>query len=53
LKQDGFDGYVSIETHVRPKVESSLRLLRRLRALLDGDAAGVPPSIAKFEGSPA
>ena len=50
LKQDGFDGYVSIETHVRPKVASSLRLLRRLRALLEGDAACAPASIATFEG---
>lgn len=34
LKHDRFDGYISVETHVRPKVESSLRCLQRLRALI-------------------
>ena len=36
LKQDGFDGYISVETHVRPKLESTLRSLDRLRRLVDG-----------------
>ena len=34
LKHDGFDGFISVETHVRPKVESTLRTLQRLRALI-------------------
>jgi sugar phosphate isomerase/epimerase len=34
LKDDGFDGYVSVETHTRPKIESTLRLLQRLRRLV-------------------
>jgi sugar phosphate isomerase/epimerase len=62
LKQDGFDGYISVETHVRPKVASSLRLLRRLRALVEGNGNGegepasAPAAIATFkrrEGPPA
>ena len=36
LKHDGFDGYISVETHVRPKLESTLRSLERLRRLVDG-----------------
>jgi len=36
LKQDGFDGYISVETHVRPKLESTLRCLERLRRLVHG-----------------
>jgi sugar phosphate isomerase/epimerase len=53
LKQDGFDGYVSVETHVRPKIESSLRLLRRLRELIQGDAASAPEALAAFDAMPA
>lgn len=34
LKQDGFDGFISVETHFRPKVESTLRTLERLRTLI-------------------
>ena len=34
LKRDGFEGFISVETHVRPKVESTLRTLERLRALI-------------------
>jgi L-ribulose-5-phosphate 3-epimerase len=34
LKQDGFDGFITVETHVRPKVDSTLRTLERLRALI-------------------
>ena len=34
LKHDGFDGFISVETHVRPKVQSTLRTLERLRALI-------------------
>ncbi len=36
LEQDGFDGYISVETHVRPKLESTLRCLERLRGLIQG-----------------
>ena len=46
LREDGYDGYISIETHVRPKLESSLRLLRRLRGLIGGPNA--PEEIAAF-----
>ena len=44
LKQDGFDGYISVETHVRPKVASTLRCLERLRRLVHGvrTRGGVP-----------
>jgi sugar phosphate isomerase/epimerase len=34
LEQDGFDGFISVETHLRPKVESTRRTLERLRALI-------------------
>jgi len=44
LAADGFDGYVSVETHVRPKIESSLRCLQRLRRLLSStDSTGLDP----------
>jgi sugar phosphate isomerase/epimerase len=39
LQQDGFDGFLSVETHVRPKVASTLRTLERLRGLIR-DVAG-------------
>jgi L-ribulose-5-phosphate 3-epimerase len=44
LKQDGYDGYISVETHVRPKLESTLRCLERLRRLVsdvEPDAAAL------------
>jgi sugar phosphate isomerase/epimerase len=34
LREDGFDGYISVETHRRPKVESTYRMLQRLRGLV-------------------
>ncbi len=34
LKQDNYEGYVSVETHLRPKVESTRRTLERVRALV-------------------
>ena len=46
LKHDGFDGYVSVETHVRPKVESSLRCLQRLRDLLGEPTVPLPREVA-------
>jgi sugar phosphate isomerase/epimerase len=35
LLRDGYQGYMSIETHVRPKVEMARRSLERVRALLE------------------
>jgi sugar phosphate isomerase/epimerase len=35
LKADGFDGYISVETHRRPKVDSTYRMLRRLQGLIE------------------
>ena len=34
LAEDGYDGYLSVETHMRPKVESARAMLGRLRAIL-------------------
>ena len=42
LKEDGFDGYISMETHVRPKIESTLRCLERVRRLVHEIEAGPP-----------
>jgi sugar phosphate isomerase/epimerase len=39
LADDGFDGYISVETHRRPKVDSTFQMLRRLQALV---AASTP-----------
>ncbi len=33
LRDDGFDGWISVETHRRPKVDSTYRMLRRLQAM--------------------
>jgi sugar phosphate isomerase/epimerase len=40
LAADGYSGYLSIETHARPKVASARYTLQRLRSLMS--AAGVP-----------
>ena len=37
LKRDGYRGYISVETHVRPKVESARRSVERLRALIESE----------------
>ena len=37
LKRDGYQGYISVETHVRPKVESARRSVERLRALIESE----------------
>jgi sugar phosphate isomerase/epimerase len=37
LKRNGYDGYVSVETHLRPKVEMSRRSLEYLRKLVKGE----------------
>jgi sugar phosphate isomerase/epimerase len=34
LKQDGFDGFISVETHHRPKVAATLGCVERVRSLL-------------------
>jgi sugar phosphate isomerase/epimerase len=34
LREDGFDGYISVETHRRPKIDSTYRMLERLRRLV-------------------
>ena len=34
LASDGYDGHISIETHIRPKVASARSALERLRALI-------------------
>lgn len=34
LEHDSFDGFISVETHFRPKVRSTQRTLERLRALI-------------------
>src|SRR5215471_4293505 len=36
LEADGYDGYISVETHRRPKVDSTYRMLRRLQGLIEG-----------------
>jgi sugar phosphate isomerase/epimerase len=39
LRADGFDGWISVETHRRPKVDSTYRMLRRLQAMLAASEA--------------
>jgi sugar phosphate isomerase/epimerase len=34
LVRDGYDGYISVETHMRPKVQSAQAVLARLRQLV-------------------
>jgi sugar phosphate isomerase/epimerase len=34
LQHDGFDGFISIETHFRPKVAGTLSCVERVRSLL-------------------
>jgi sugar phosphate isomerase/epimerase len=42
LRADAFDGWISVETHRRPKVDSTYRMLRRLQAIVA--ATEVSPS---------
>lgn len=35
LLEDGYDGYISVETHMRPKVAAAKDVTRRLQALLE------------------
>lgn len=37
LKRNGYDGFVSVETHLRPKIEMSRRSLEYLRKLVKGE----------------
>jgi sugar phosphate isomerase/epimerase len=39
LRRDGYVGYVSVETHARPKIAATEYMLGRLRTLLDGLAS--------------
>lgn len=44
LVDDGYEGFISVETHVRPKVSAGLRAVERLRTMME--KAGVPRSKA-------
>jgi sugar phosphate isomerase/epimerase len=46
LHADGYAGYVSVETHVRPKVEGSRRTLERVQQLVS-EAASTGLSLAR------
>ncbi len=35
LQADGYDGFISVETHMRPKVQSGRASLKRLRTMLE------------------
>lgn len=35
LQEDSYDGYISIETHVRPKLEAARRSIERVRAMME------------------
>ena len=37
LRHDGYQGYISVETHVRPKVEYARRSVERLRTLIGSE----------------
>jgi sugar phosphate isomerase/epimerase len=50
LRDDGFDGYISVETHRRPKVESTYRMLQRLRGLV-ADATTPTPKETTWQPS--
>jgi sugar phosphate isomerase/epimerase len=41
LLADGFEGWMSVETHRRPKVDSTYRMLRRLQAMAAATEAGL------------
>jgi sugar phosphate isomerase/epimerase len=40
LRADGYDGYISIETHMQPKVSSARAALRRLQELVSAASPG-------------
>ncbi|MBF6613076.1 MAG: sugar phosphate isomerase/epimerase [Chloroflexi bacterium] len=39
LEQDGYSGYISVETHVRPKVATARQSIERLRRLIESEAS--------------
>ena len=41
LLRDGYAGYISVESHMQPKVSSARALLSRLRGLMDAAYSGV------------
>ncbi len=47
LALDGYDGWISIETHMRPKVAAARTSLERLRSLLDSTQRGVTEPILR------
>ncbi len=42
LAADGYDGYLSVETHMRPKVSAARQSLERLQALIRAAQCGPP-----------
>jgi sugar phosphate isomerase/epimerase len=40
LKEDGYAGYISIETHQRPKLNTTRKYLEQLRSLAQGQTTG-------------
>ncbi len=42
LEEDGYEGYISIETHMRPKVASGRACLERLRSLIAAARMSTP-----------
>ncbi len=44
LALDGYDGWISVETHMRPKVMTARKSLERLRSLVDAAQADRSPS---------
>lgn len=47
LALDGYDGWISIETHMRPKVSAARTSLERLRSLLDFAQRGIAEPILR------
>ncbi len=40
LRDDGYAGYISVETHMAPKVAAAQRMVQRLQRLLGREQAG-------------
>jgi sugar phosphate isomerase/epimerase len=46
LEADGFDGYISVEPHMRPQINACMRTLARIRALLStNNTQQLPPQL--------
>jgi sugar phosphate isomerase/epimerase len=43
LAADGYEGYISVETHLRPKVSSAHQLLERLRFMIESATSSSEP----------